>query len=75
VVLNFGNRGYNNYRLGFPRGGRWRVRFNSDWTGYDPSFGNWMSYDTDADGPPQDSMPASANVGLGPYSAIIFSQD
>ncbi|HEY6347858.1 MAG TPA: alpha-amylase family glycosyl hydrolase [Candidatus Angelobacter sp.] len=75
VVLNFANRGYNNYHIGFPRGGHWRVRFNSDWNGYDGSFGNWLSYDTDANGAPQDSMPASADVGLGPYSAIVLSQD
>ena len=75
VVLNFGNRGYNNYQIGFPRTGLWRVRFNSDWNGYDGNFGNWSSYDAAANGAPQDSMPASGNVGLGPYSAIVFSQD
>lgn len=75
VILNFGNRSYSNYQLGFPRGGRWRVRFNSDWNGYDQSFGNWPANDADANGPSQDSMPTSANVGVGPYSAIILSQE
>jgi 1,4-alpha-glucan branching enzyme len=75
VALNFGSGGYSNYSIGLPRTGHWVVRFNSDWNGYDPSFGNWFSYGTDADGPPQDSMPASANIGLGPYSAIVLSQD
>lgn len=74
VVLNFANQGYANYTLGFPRGGQWRVRFNSDWSGYDGSFSNWSSYDTDANGAPMDGMPASANVGLGPYTALILSQ-
>lgn len=75
VVLNFGNRGYSHYTIGFPRSGHWQVRLNSDWNGYDASFGNWFSYGTDANGPPQDGMPTSGNVGLGPYSAIILSQD
>ena len=75
VVLNFANRSYSSYHIGFPRSGRWRVRFNSDWNGYDGFFGNWASYDTDASGLPQDSMPTSADIGLGPYSAIILSQD
>ncbi|HLX44684.1 MAG TPA: alpha-amylase family glycosyl hydrolase [Bryobacteraceae bacterium] len=75
VVLNFGNQGYANYALGFPRDGAWRVRFNSDWNGYDASFGSWSSYDTQANGAPMDTMPASANVGLGPYTALILSQD
>jgi 1,4-alpha-glucan branching enzyme len=75
VVLNFANRSYGSYSLGFPRGGRWRVRFNSDWTGYSPDFGNWFSYDTDANGGPVDGMPFSGNIGLGPYTAIVLSQD
>jgi len=75
IVLNFANRGYANYSIGFPRAGLWRVRFNSDWSGYDPYFGNWFSYDTDANGAPQDNMPACGNIGIGPYSVIILSQD
>jgi len=75
VVLNFANRSYGSYTIGFPRGGRWHVRFNSDWNGYSADFGNWSSYDTEADGAPMDGMPFSANVGLGPYTAIVLSQD
>lgn len=75
VVLNFANRGYQNYMIGFPSSGHWQVRFNSDWNGYDASFGNWFSYGMEANGPPQDTMPTSGSVGLGPYSAIILSQD
>lgn len=75
VVLNFANQGYTDYNLGFPRSGMWRVRFNSDSNSYDAYFGNWFSYDTEAAGPGADNMPFSANVGIGPYSAVIFSQD
>jgi 1,4-alpha-glucan branching enzyme len=75
VVLNFAEAGYPAYRIGLPRAGTWRVRFNSDWNGYDPGFGNWASYDTTADGPPQDGLPLSGAVGLGPYTALILSQD
>jgi 1,4-alpha-glucan branching enzyme len=75
VVANFANRGYNSYTLGFPRQGNWRVRFNSDWQGYSADFGNQLGYDTVAGGAPQDSMPFQANVGVGPYSVLILSQD
>ena len=75
VVLNFANQSYGSYTIGFPRSGRWRVRFNSDSNAYSPDFGNWTSYDTDANGGPYDNMPLSGNIGLGPYSAIILSQD
>lgn len=75
IALNFANCGYNRYTSGIPRAGQWRVRFNSDWVGYDPSFGNWLSYDTDTDRDVRDGLPAAANVGIGPYTALILSQD
>jgi 1,4-alpha-glucan branching enzyme len=74
-VLNFANRGYDSYTIGLPRGGGWRVRFNSDYAGYDPTFHNWSSDDTAADAIPRDGLAFSGSIGLGPYTAIILSQD
>ncbi len=74
VIANFADRAHAGYRVGLPRPGMWRVRFNSDWNGYDPEFGNHPGFDVAADGPPQDGMPASAAVPIGPYTAIILSQ-
>ena len=48
VVANFSQQAHSGYTVGFPRGGRWKVRFNSDWAGYDSSFGSQHGYDTDA---------------------------
>lgn len=75
VVANFANRSYQNYSLGFPRSGLWRVRFNSDWQGYSADYGNQFGYDTMAGGNSQDGMPCQGNVGIGPYSVLILSQD
>lgn len=75
VVLNMANRAYDSYTLGFPREGLWKVRFNSDWNGYSPDFSNHTSYDTLAQGGDKDGMPYSGNVGIGPYTIIILSQD
>ena len=75
VICNFANRAYGSYTLGLPRSGTWRVRLNSDWDGYSADFGNHFSYDTVADGGPKDGLPASGNVGVGPYSVIMLSQD
>lgn len=75
VIVNFANRNYDSYSLGFPRAGLWRVRLNSDWQGYSSDFGNTLGYDTWAGGNSQDGMPYQANVGIGPYSVLIFSQD
>ena len=75
VIANFGNRAYESYNIGFPRQGVWRVRFNSDWSGYSPDFGNQLSYDTMATPGPKDGLGFQGDVGLGPYSAVILSQD
>jgi 1,4-alpha-glucan branching enzyme len=75
VVANFAHEGYQNYRIGFPRGGFWRVRFNSDWQGYSGDYSNQLGYDTEATGDACDQMPFGANVGIGAYSVLILSQD
>jgi 1,4-alpha-glucan branching enzyme len=74
VVANFSSRWFSDYRVGFPRGGRWYVRFNSDWNGYSSDFGNTRTLEIDANGGGQDGMGQSGSFQLGPYSAVIFSQ-
>lgn len=75
VIANFGGRAYDEYRIGVPRDGEWKVRFNSDWNGYSPDFGNHLSWHAQAEQIPWDGMPLSIAVGLGPYTALILSQD
>lgn len=75
VVANFANRAYPGYHVGFPRAGLWRLRLNSDSNLYDSSFGNFHSSDAWATAGAADGMPFGANVGLGPYTALILSQD
>src|SRR5690606_35281506 len=75
VVANFGRNPHGGYRIGFPREGWWKVRLHSDWSGYDPSFSNALSFDTYAERAPYDGMSASANVGVGAYSFLILSMD
>ncbi|MBI4488445.1 MAG: alpha amylase C-terminal domain-containing protein, partial [Deltaproteobacteria bacterium] len=74
-VVNMANRGYDSYTIGFPREGLWKVRFNSDWHGYSPDFGNHPSYHTYAHAGSKDSTACNGNVGIGPYSVIVLSQD
>ncbi|HEU4888508.1 MAG TPA: alpha-amylase family glycosyl hydrolase, partial [Thermoanaerobaculia bacterium] len=56
VLANFANRVYGAYRIGVPRAGLWRVRFNSDWQGYSADFGNAPSFDAQAEGMGLDGM-------------------
>ena len=74
VVANFSYQGFADYNIGFPREGRWRVRFNSDWIGYDNSFDDFNVYDTDAQVGAKDGLPYNADIGIAPYSIIILSQ-
>ena len=74
VVANFSDQGFSSYNIGFPSGGTWYVRFNSDWNGYDSSFGNWNSYNATANWGAKDGMAYNGNVGIGPYSIIVLSQ-
>jgi 1,4-alpha-glucan branching enzyme len=75
VLLNFANRAYDAYTIGFPRPGLWRVRFNSDWSGYDHDFGGHVSLDCTAWPQPRDGLPWSGNLSIGPYTTLILSQD
>ncbi len=74
VVLNFADKAYSDYRLGFPSQGQWYVRFNSDYQGYDGSFGNAGSFDITTDNIEMDGLQYSGNIGIGPYTAVILSQ-
>jgi 1,4-alpha-glucan branching enzyme len=74
VVANFSHRTYHGYVLGLPRGGPWRLRFNSDWQGYSGVFGGTPSGDCDGQPGPRDGMPCHGAVTVGPYSVLIYSQ-
>ena len=75
VLANFSADAFPEYHIGVPRRGRWRVRFNSDWDGYDPEFETVHSLDADGEAEEHDGMAQRIAVGLGPYSVVILSQD
>ena len=74
IAANFSIQGQSGYRIGFPGPGTWYVRFNSDATTYDPSFAGWGSTTVTAEPMPWDGMGYSAEIEIGPYSAIFLSQ-
>ena len=74
ILANFGNVNYEEYNIGMPAKGLWRVRFNSDWNGYDSEFGNWDVYDTYAYDGVMHGLGYHASVRLGAYSMVILSQ-
>ena len=86
VVVNLSHLAHENYKLGFPSPGTWRLRMNSDWNGYSRAFGNQACSDVVAgkeqhDDPPvenaieRDGFPAAGTINIGAYSVLVFSQD
>jgi 1,4-alpha-glucan branching enzyme len=75
VVMNFASRNHDSYAIGLPRAGPWRVRFNSDWSGYSPDFGDHLGYDTVAHPGERDRLGFGGNIGIGPYSALVLTQE
>ncbi len=73
MVLNFADKNWSDYRIGFPVAGRWELRFNSDWKGYDDSFGNGQTLDVTASEPAMDGLEASGSFSIASYSALIFT--
>jgi 1,4-alpha-glucan branching enzyme len=69
VIGNFSGNILTNYLLNFPYAGNWYVHLNSDSTNYGSDYGNNGTSLVTASG-----TPASANVTIGPYSALVLSQ-
>lgn len=75
VVANFSHQAWPDYRIGFPAQGQWKLRFNSDWSGYSDLFGDFPSTDAQAELAPYDGLQASAGIAIAPYGVLIYSQD
>lgn len=74
VVANFFHESQESYMIGFPAAGIWKLRFNSDWQGYNDDFQGNPSADVDAQPGAYDGFPANGVFSIGPYSVLVFSQ-
>lgn len=75
VIANCGYETKENYRIGMPQAGTWKLRFNSDARIYGDDFGDIGSGDVTASAEGYDDLPASAEITVAPYSVLIFSRD
>jgi 1,4-alpha-glucan branching enzyme len=75
VILNFSGTEKAVYRIGFPAEGTWKVRFNSDWQGYNEEFGSFQSTDVMAFADECDGYHDSAEISIAPYTSLVLSQD
>jgi 1,4-alpha-glucan branching enzyme len=74
VVANFFHEPQDGYVIGFPAAGTWKLWFNSDWQGYNDDFNNHPSTDVIAGAGDCDGFSWHAEISIGPYSVLIFSQ-
>ena len=75
MVANFSHQARNDYLLGFPSDGMWKLRFNSDLRIYSDLFGDFPSQNVAATARSRDGMPCQASLAIGPYTLLVYSQD
>ncbi len=75
VIINFRNDTFDSYVIGAPAGGKWKVRLNSDWKGYDNEFSDNYTGDPEAEEGKTDGFDYYLTISIGPYSVLILSQD
>ena len=75
VVMNFRNSAFDNYVIGVPAPGKWVLRFNSDWKGYDEDFTDSYTGDPESAEGETDGMQHYISLTIGPYAVLIFSQE
>jgi 1,4-alpha-glucan branching enzyme len=71
VAVNFADKWAENLKVAFPHEGIWKLRLNSDWSGYSADFG---SEATDVTAKKEEAG-LLAILKIPPYTALIYSQD
>ncbi len=75
VIVNLASEKREDYLIGFPRGGLWRLRLNRAWKGYSSVFSNYPSGDLNALGGAYDGFNCQARIGIAPCTMLLYSQD
>lgn len=75
VAMNLSANTHDDYGVGFPAAGEWIPRFNSDWKGYDEEFSDKTVVAVSTQQGEYDGKSQFVQLGLAPYSAIIYSQN
>ncbi|MGB3187475.1 MAG: alpha-amylase family glycosyl hydrolase [Ornithinimicrobium sp.] len=75
VLVNLRTTAVRDYGVGMPRSGGWRLRCNTDSALYGPGLGSVHVADVTTEQRECDGYPQAARFTLGPYAALIYSQD
>lgn len=72
VVLNFSQRPLENFRIGFPAGGEWKLIFRADSQVYGTDFEGPHQGDIKVDDLEVDGHPHSSELAIGSYDCLIL---
>jgi 1,4-alpha-glucan branching enzyme len=75
VIMNLSHRMYDFYELTLPAEGEWKVRFNADWCGYSPDFGDAELICVEASREENGYPAVTGGLQLPPYAFVVLSQD
>lgn len=75
VIFNFAEGRKENYVIGLPHGGQWKLRFNNDAGLYNEQLDETPSGDLTANEEGKDGYGFSAPITIGAYACLIYSQD
>ncbi|QJE97354.1 alpha-amylase family glycosyl hydrolase [Luteolibacter luteus] len=75
IVLNLSHVSHDFYELVLPAEGEWKVRFNADWSGYSPDFGDADLTVIEARREETGYPAVTGGLQLPPYALVILSQD
>ncbi|MEW4454997.1 alpha-amylase family glycosyl hydrolase [Bremerella sp. JC817] len=75
VVVNFSSEAIENYTIGFPCGGNWKLRLNSAASVYNATFVSSTVAELTPEEKAYDGMTHAGTLSISPYSLLIYSQD
>ncbi|WP_446051637.1 alpha-amylase family glycosyl hydrolase [Zobellia laminariae] len=74
VVLNFGNKPFEEYGIGVAQDAEWKLRFNSTWKGYDEDFSELAVEGMEKVEEPTDEKPFTGQITIPAYAALIYTK-
>ncbi|CAM4280924.1 alpha-amylase family glycosyl hydrolase [Zobellia nedashkovskayae] len=74
VILNFGDKAFEEYGIGVAKDAEWKLRFNSTWKGYDEDFSELAVEGMEKVEEPTDEKPFTGQVTIPAYAALIYTK-
>ena len=73
IIVNFGNRDFEDYGIGVEEDKNWKIKFNSTWKGYDNDFSELPVEDIQKVQEETDEKAWTGKVNIPAYGALIYA--